>query len=60
MRRLNSRHRFRSACSDELPTFVASLRPEIDDPIGTLDHLEIVLDHDDRVAGFDESLKQLH
>ena len=60
MRRIDPRDGFRSAGSDEFSAFVAGLRPEIDDPIGALDHLEIVLDHDDGVAGFDESLKQLH
>ncbi len=29
---------------------VSALRPEIDDPIGGLDDVEIVLDHDHRIA----------
>ena len=28
----------------------AALRTEVDDPVGGLDHVEVVLDHDDRVA----------
>ena len=45
---------------DELAAFVARFRSEIDDPIGAFDHFEIVLDHDERLPGFDQSLKQLH
>ena len=60
MRRIDPRYGFRSPGRDEIPASVAGLRPEIDHPIGAFDHLEIMLNHDDGVAGFDESLKQLH
>ena len=60
MRRVDPRDGFRSSSRDEFPAFIAGLGPEIDDPIGTLDHLKIMLDHDDGVAGLDQSLKQLH
>ena len=44
----------------ELPAGIARLRPQIDHPVGALDDFEIVLDHDDRVAAFDQALKDLH
>ena len=31
---------------------VAGIRPEIDNPIGRSHHVQVVLDHDHRVAGF--------
>ena len=43
---------------DDFAAFVAAFRPEIDDPVGALDHLEVVLDHDDRIARFDQPLKK--
>ena len=33
--------------------------PEIDDPVGAFNHFEIVLDHDQRMPGVDQSLEQL-
>ena len=35
---------------DDLTAAVATFRSEIDHPICCLDHVEVVLDHDDRVA----------
>ena len=32
---------------DDVPTLLSPFRTQIDDPIGRLDHVEIVLDHDD-------------
>jgi hypothetical protein len=39
-------------CADghNLPAAVPAFWSQIDDPIGSLDHIEIVLDHDDGVA----------
>jgi len=31
-------------------THVAAIRPHVDDPIRTLDHIQIVLDHQDRIS----------
>ena len=31
--------------------------PEVDDPVGRLDHVEVVLDDDDRVARVDEAVQ---
>src|SRR5437764_1840637 len=60
VRRVDPRDGFRSSRSDECSTFVARVWAKIDHPIGALDHLEIVLDHDDGVASLDQSLKQPH
>ena len=37
----------------------AALGPEVDDPVGGLDDVEVVLDDDDRVAGVDEPVEHL-
>ena len=37
----------------------AAFRPHVDQPVGGLDHLEIVLDHDHRVAGVDQRVQHL-
>jgi len=38
-------HRFRGAHHHDLATLVAPIRTEINDPVGTADHIEVVLDH---------------
>ena len=43
---------------NQFTALFAAFRAEIDDPIGALDHLEIVLDHDDRISLLDQPLKQ--
>ncbi len=43
-------------CPPSSPAF----RAEIDDPVGAFDHLEIVLDYDDRIPCVDQALKQPH
>src|SRR5438552_5437467 len=44
---------------DHLAARLAALGPEVDDPVGLLDHVEVVLDHEYRVAGVDQSLQHL-
>src|SRR5438128_1820606 len=44
---------------DQLAARVAAFRAEIDDPVGLLDHVEVVLDHEHRVARVDEALQHL-
>src|SRR5215472_8098267 len=39
---------------DDLPTARSTLGAEINDPVRRLDHVEVVLDHYDRVAAVDE------
>ena len=42
---------------DHLATCLAAFGAEIDDPVGLLDHVEVVLDHQHRVPGVDEPLE---
>src|SRR5215469_8855560 len=49
---------FRGAGSDDLAAFFAALRSEINDPVGTFNDFEIVLNHQDRIAGVHQTLKQ--
>src|SRR5688500_18203225 len=49
-------HLLRRARRDQLAARLAAPGPEVDHPVGLLDHVEVVLDHDDRVAGVDEPL----
>ena len=53
---------FRRALRDNLAAGVAAFRPQINDPIRRFDHLEIVLNHQERVARgteFEQHLEQL-
>jgi len=50
MRRFAPGHVFRSPCDDDFPAGVAAFRPEIDDVVGGLDHVHVVLDEQHRVA----------
>ena len=38
-------HRFRGAYHHDLAALIAAIRSEINDPVGTADHIEVVLDH---------------
>jgi hypothetical protein len=42
---------------DDFAAFIAGFRSEIDDPIGALNHFEIVLDHDERMPAIDQALE---
>ena len=42
---------------DELPARVAALGAEIEDPVGALDHVEMVLDHEHGVARVDQAVE---
>ncbi|HJQ20123.1 MAG TPA: hypothetical protein VJ867_07230 [Gemmatimonadaceae bacterium] len=50
---------FRSAFRDDSSATVARFRPEIDDPVGQFDHVEIVLDEHERVTGVHQSIEDL-
>jgi len=43
------RHILRPTFGHDSATHVAAIRPHVDDPIRTLDHIQIVLDHQDRI-----------
>lgn len=49
----------RGACKNELPAALASLRPDIDYPIRTLDHIHVMLDDENTVALCYQSVKGL-
>ena len=51
----------RLGCSDgdDLATALATFRAEVDEPVGLLDHVEVVLDHEHGVACIDEPLEHL-
>src|SRR5437016_14548930 len=44
----------RCTASHDGAAFVAALGPEVDDPVGALDDLEVVLDDEQRMAALDE------
>ena len=50
---------FRRPFGDDLAAAFAALGAEVDDPVGRLDHVEVVLDHDDRVAQVDQPLQHV-
>ena len=50
---------FRRAGGDDPAARLAAFRPQVDDPVGRLDHVEIVLDDQHRVAGVDEVVQHL-
>src|SRR5512133_988413 len=56
---LDLHHVLGRADGDELAARLAAFRPEVDHPVGLLDHVEVVLDHDHRVAAVDEALQRL-
>src|SRR5882724_1357674 len=45
-----ARDLFRRADGDDLAATIAAFRAQIDDPVGCLDHVEIVFDHHHGVA----------
>ncbi len=59
MRPNRSSHLFRRALGNHLAAGLAALRPQIDDPVGCLDDVEIVLDHDHAVALVDQAVQHL-
>jgi hypothetical protein len=56
--RLARRDVLRRALGHDAAAAVAAFGAHVDDPIGRLDDLEVVLDDDDRVAGRDQLLQQ--
>ena len=47
------------AFGDDVATRLTSLRAHIDDPVGSLDDLKVVLDDDHRVSLIDEGLQSI-
>ncbi len=48
-----------TACRDDGTALVAPLGAEVDDVVGRLDDVEVVLDDDDGVAACDEALQDV-
>src|SRR5262249_35096130 len=53
----NLRNRLGRPLGHELAASGAALGPEVEDPVGALDHVEMVLYDEHRVAGVDETLQ---
>ena len=49
----------RRALRDDLSAFVARFGTKVDDPIGALDHVEVVFDDDHRMTGVNQTLEHL-
>ena len=54
---LDARDVLRRALGDDEAAVGAALRADVDDPVGALDDVEVVLDHDHGVAGVDEPVE---
>jgi hypothetical protein len=54
------RYLLRSTRDDDLAALVAAFWTEIDDPIGAANHVEVVLNHQHRIALIDQSLNDVH
>ncbi len=50
---------FRCARCDHVTAAVAGFRAHVDEPVGRLDYVEIVLDHDDAVPQVDQAMQHL-
>src|SRR6187399_2296438 len=47
------------ACRDQTPARNAASRSEVDHVIGRLDHIEVMLDDDDRIPGVNQAVENL-
>jgi hypothetical protein len=47
----------RRAANDDFAALVARIGAKIDNPVSAFDHFQIVLDDQERIAGFDKSLE---
>ncbi len=59
MAHLAMHHVFRRSRCNNLSACLATLRPKIDDIVGTLDDIEIVLNYEHSVAKIDEPLQHV-
>ena len=57
MARLAFRHSVRGSCRHHLPPAASALGTQIDDMVRRLDHVHVVFDDDDGVAGVDKAVK---
>ena len=54
------RDRLGRSVADHVAAPCATFGPHVDHPVGRLDHVQVVLDHDHRVARLDEPTTGLH
>jgi hypothetical protein len=59
-RRIEHRDRLGRAFPDEPAALVSRLGPEVEDPVGGLRQLHVVLDHHDRVSRVDQPVERTH
>jgi hypothetical protein len=59
VRIVDLRDLFGRANADNFAAVISCFRSKIDNPIGGLNYFQIVLDHNERVAGRDQPLKNL-
>ena len=57
MARMASGDCFRRASCDDFAAPIAGFRAEVNHPIGALDHVEVVLDNNDGMAGVHKALE---
>ena len=56
----DARELFRGPLPHELAAFGSAFRSQVDDPVGAFDHIQVVLDHNDRIARVNQLLKNTH
>ena len=54
------RHLLRCARHHDLAPLIAAFGSEVDHPIAAADHIEVVLDYQDRIALIDQTLHYIH
>jgi hypothetical protein len=52
-------HGFRRTANHDSPAFITGVRAKVNQPVGTLDDIEIVLNYDHRMSRVHEPLKHL-
>jgi hypothetical protein len=58
LRRLDFRQTVRRSAIEDVATLLAGARPDIDDPVGASDHVELMLDDKQRVSRSLEPVKR--
>src|ERR1039458_9106558 len=59
IRLLHPRHLLGRALGYDAAAFFAAFGPEVDDPVGIADHIQIVFDDDDRIAKVGQPVKHV-
>src|SRR5258708_35808941 len=59
VRLFRARHLLRGALRDDASTFFSAFGAEVQYPVGVADHVEIVLDNDDRISQVSEPMQDV-